>query len=219
MIYKGIKYHSTLNGVIVVQNTKNSAKEITIPPTFNGQPVIAIGDMAFYDNAELEKITLPNTIQKIGDFAFCDCKNLKTVVIQNMEAVTVGEGAFYNCLALESLDFLVALTKPSTFSGCVNLKSVMVCESIPKDTFRYCQCLKKIHWYGCKDNIFAETNDTFEQCINLQTLYLYFDLVKFSENDLVKLKDTTIYCEETSNVANLAYEGYKVVFTDYNLPF
>ena len=77
MTYKGIKYRLTQNGAKVIQNTKKNVTEIEIPATFNGHPVVEIGEMAFLDNTNLEKIILPNTIQTIGVFAFCDCRNLR----------------------------------------------------------------------------------------------------------------------------------------------
>jgi len=44
----------------------------------------------------LSAIIIPRTVTAIGDFAFSQCKNLKTVTLLN-DKVTIGRRAFMGC--------------------------------------------------------------------------------------------------------------------------
>ena len=59
-----------------------------------------IGDLAFYNCINLKSVIIPNKVKKIGDKAFAKCKSLKKVIIQeNVEFI--GEGVFSECENLE----------------------------------------------------------------------------------------------------------------------
>ena len=55
-----------------------------------------------FSEAEIESISFPVDIKKIGEKAFSDCYNMKNVVIPD-GVTTIGECAFYNCYLLEYL--------------------------------------------------------------------------------------------------------------------
>lgn len=60
-----------------------------------------IEQYAFYDNANLQRIDAPNLIN-IGNYAFQDCVLLKTIGVEDFEAVkNIGSRAFSNCVELE----------------------------------------------------------------------------------------------------------------------
>ena len=44
---------------------------------------------AAYGNEHLQKVTFPETLRSIGDFAFFGCKNLETVVFKSYYAPTL----------------------------------------------------------------------------------------------------------------------------------
>ena len=50
--------------------------EVTIP-----EGVQSIGDYAFCDCSSLTSLTLPSSLQSIGDSAFCDCSSLTSLYI------------------------------------------------------------------------------------------------------------------------------------------
>ena len=134
--------------------------------------------------------------------------------------MAVDDGVFLNCSELIKIEILLVLTGTLTFCGCSNLKCVLLANDIPYGTFKQCQNLKEIHWYGFENNnAIVKTNNFFTDCNNLRRLYLYFDFVEFDEKDLQNLKNVDIYCEDTCNAADLAFEGYGVVIVDNSLPF
>ncbi|MBO5262258.1 MAG: leucine-rich repeat protein [Clostridia bacterium] len=56
-------------------------KEYTIPESYKGLPVKEIGKQAFHLCRQLETVTVPNTIEKIGEGAFLKCYNIKKIVL------------------------------------------------------------------------------------------------------------------------------------------
>lgn len=52
----------------------------------------------------LRRITLPNTVYEIGEYAFKNCAGLKSVEIPNsLELGIISEGMFYGCTSLETI--------------------------------------------------------------------------------------------------------------------
>lgn len=71
-------------------------KEIKIPKTLGGLPVISIGDHAFEDCDKLENITIPDSVTTIGDYAFYDCDGLNGKYEWN-NIQSIGNYAFAKC--------------------------------------------------------------------------------------------------------------------------
>ncbi len=77
--------------VKITKYTGGAASELTIPEKIKGYPVVAIGEEAFM-NAELYKINLPSSLERIEDFAFW---NTAISVITIPKTVShIGIGAF-----------------------------------------------------------------------------------------------------------------------------
>lgn len=75
---------------------------VSISDEENGRPVSAIGDYGFYNQQQIEKIILPQSLEKIGSHAFFNCKNLKELTLFGNH-LTIGDGAFKNCRSLEKI--------------------------------------------------------------------------------------------------------------------
>ena len=67
---------------------------LTVP---NGTVEILDGEYAFRE--EIVEVCLPESIRKIGRFAFLECVNLKKINLPK-NLTEIGEGAFCNCLSL-----------------------------------------------------------------------------------------------------------------------
>jgi hypothetical protein len=102
-----ISIRAVLNNAYGVSKGKTTAKNITIPSTFNNLPVTSIKDNGFSGYANLETITVPNTVKSIGNNAFSGCNDLNTVNYNGTEkeynSIKVGNGndrfknAEHNC--------------------------------------------------------------------------------------------------------------------------
>lgn len=106
--------------------------------------VTGIGNGAFKDNTFLESISLPPTIQYIGDNAFSGCTQLKQTNSRAWEDLqTIGASAFYGCSTLDSIyipDGVQNIGK-SAFMECSKLTYVRLPEglrAIPNECFRRC---------------------------------------------------------------------------------
>ena len=98
--------------------------EVSVPST-----VTKIHPRAFLNCGKITSVSFASNsaLTAIGDFAFYNCKSIKNVVLPS-GVVSVGEGAFCNALALESLTLSKSLASfdVSTLDGCASLKTVFV---------------------------------------------------------------------------------------------
>ena len=155
------------NSVEVAGCTGKVPKNVTIPSTVSngGKTYIveSIGKYAFYQSS-LESINLPIGLERIEEYAFFDCKSLKSVVLPNT-IKSIGKSAFSQS-SLESIELPIGLERieEHTFSFCKSLKSVVLpntIKSIGEDAFHYTSLesiklpigLERIEqeaFYGCK---------------------------------------------------------------------
>lgn len=102
--------------------------EVVIPDAIDGYPVVGIDACAFEDT-DIEKITLPEGVQFIGERAFAHCEKLQTVNFPSTLGI-IEEEAFEGCEELTDLDF------PR------NLKCIGDC------AFRFCDTIKSVEVPG-----------------------------------------------------------------------
>ncbi len=101
---------------IIGHSAKFNAEELVIPETISDKPVTKIVSVefsdtnrfeadksgAFYSCYTLSKVTLPDGLYEIGDYAFYGCKNLRTIEIPE-SVMHIGKSAFAMCSNLSSL--------------------------------------------------------------------------------------------------------------------
>ena len=148
----GVKY--TSNGRILVSAPKN----LTSYRVREGTTIIA--EDAFLCCYELQKISLPESLQVIGPSAFACCLKLCEVCMPN-SIFSVGKEAFLGCSSLENVTLSDSMLKISeeTFLDCEKLKSI----SLPQS----------IMYIGDR---------AFERCTGLENVSLPNNLVYIGEN-------------------------------------
>lgn len=101
-------------------------KSVSVPDT-----VEVIGEGAFEDNLNIELVVVPNSVKRIEPYAFWGCENLDTVVL-GKGMTEIGDFSFAGCTGLEQMTIpeTVSTIGIGAFSGCVNLKNI----SIPAET-------------------------------------------------------------------------------------
>ncbi len=148
---------------------------ISIPTSISYQGidylVTAIDKGTFVACPNIERITLPDSLKTIGDFAFADCKRLKNIQFP-YSLDSIGNSAFLRCTALEAVAFPAQISKlsPGTFSRCENLKYVNLnnISTIGRWAFHNCLQLKQVAGSEIEDI----EDHAFGNCKRLTTIDL-----------------------------------------------
>lgn len=101
---------------------RGTAKDVSIPDT-----VEIIGENAFEENTNIESLVIPNSVKEIEAYAFWGCENLETVSLGS-GLTEIGDYVFTNCKGLKKM------TIPSTiksigiysFADCVNMTDINI---------------------------------------------------------------------------------------------
>lgn len=88
--YNGFTYYTYFNEEnnhteAVIQGYRGSDSDVVIPNSIDGFVVTAISMYAFSGRSDLASITIPSTIQSIGEDAFLECDGLKKVYVSSIE--------------------------------------------------------------------------------------------------------------------------------------
>ncbi len=148
------------DGGVIITGYKGKRTEVIVPEKIGSLIVREIGDQAFSTEKprlrteqiglrqNITKITLPETVEAIGNRAFSGCTHLKDINIP--EGVRkIGDYAFYSCQNLERIKLPSALRELGTwaFTACIRLASIELpegLEEIGEETFDVCENLKTV---------------------------------------------------------------------------
>lgn len=92
-----------------------------------------IGEGAFAGSS-ISKITIPEGVTSLGDYAFYGCQNLTEVSLP-ASLGSIGKGAFGNCISLQSINFAqtgLETVPDRTFAGAVQLAEIILPSDIKK---------------------------------------------------------------------------------------
>ncbi len=97
-------YTYTVNddGTATITKYIGNDAEVTIPEKIDGYTVTTIGDHSFSFNKVIQKVTFPDSVEKIVGAAFAECHSLKSVSLSKNLKV-IGRSAFINNKSLEHL--------------------------------------------------------------------------------------------------------------------
>lgn len=84
---------------IELRKYKGFKTEVEIPAYIGKQQVICIGAIAFQNNTDVTKVTIPETVQRIEDSAFVGCSKLKSVEHYGKK-LHLGSYVFRGCSSL-----------------------------------------------------------------------------------------------------------------------
>lgn len=98
----GSLYYEQMHNGIVITRFQGLGSEVQIPQCIDTLPVISIAKKAFLSKKNICKISLPDTIEEVGDWAFAYCDNLEQVELSG-HAIRFGRAVFLDCGKLKSL--------------------------------------------------------------------------------------------------------------------
>ena len=209
----GLRYIIRNNEALVISSDGITPKHLSIPEQIKGFPVTEIFQYAF-QHSIIETVSIPDSVTKIGTGAFFFSESLQGVnILYNMhkknKILVIEQLAFCACNQLST--FIVPDTildlKDRVFVDCVNLHQlsgkIRMCET---GALYNCTHLEKV--------VFADGADIKYNALgrnyNLQTIE-FRGQTTIDENILKYIiSNCKIFCTQTSNIADLAYEGYEI---------
>lgn len=152
---------------------KDKTEIIRCPQNKNNVKILnsveKIGNNAFYNCKNLTSIEIPNNVTSIGNSAFCGCENLVNIKIPD-NVISIGKEAFWWCSNLASIKIPEGVTKIEefTFDNCTNLITVEIPSSVTSiGLFAFSDCvnLSYIEIYDSVTNIHKDAFDGSENLI------------------------------------------------------
>lgn len=109
--------------------------------------VVKIANYAFSKQKKIKKVSLPDTIESIGGYAFTESSLTEIEIPSSVKEI--GEYAFDDCKDLTKVEIPDGISKLSrhVFSKCVSLESIKIPDGIkviPSSAFAGCRSLKHI---------------------------------------------------------------------------
>lgn len=202
----------------------NISTDVNIPEKaiFNGNEysVVEIGDYGFV-YGKMNAFSIPNTVTKIGKYAFSNCKNLTNLKLsESLEYI--GEQAFQSCQGLTSiiLPESVKTIEAVAFNNCNHLESVELPASITffgNDTFFSCTSITSVKYTASKP---VAGNEYMFSAYNKATLFMPNAKLEDIEATIPWCKFKRIFASDGSIVEDLVegddfqYEGFWYTVTD-----
>jgi hypothetical protein len=120
-------YRVSGESAIITATSPILSGNVTIPSTLDGYPVKGIEKEAFNNRTGITYVTMPDSINYIGEYAFSGCKGLKGVTIGNTLFSIYGN-AFRGCSSLEIINIPEKVTYigNQAFYDCTSLKEVSI---------------------------------------------------------------------------------------------
>ncbi|MCM1569616.1 MAG: leucine-rich repeat domain-containing protein [Roseburia sp.] len=87
---------------VVITGWSGLSSELEIPGCIAGRPVTGIGKKAFLSKKNLRQISLPDTLEEVGDWAFAYCDNLERAELPERK-LSFGKTVFLECRKLRFL--------------------------------------------------------------------------------------------------------------------
>ena len=114
-----------------LENAVNIEGELVIPSSIQGVTITSIADGTFYGCDEMTAVTVPSSVQTIGDRAFGACTSLRTANLGG-GVTRLGKDAFRYCYALTSVTMpsTLASIESYTFASCLALRSITIPGSV-----------------------------------------------------------------------------------------
>lgn len=202
-LYTEVREGDTVVGYAIRGLFSESSLDIVIPSSYKNLPVVEIMDDAFYMNDRIVSVTIPDSVKRIGNWAFEDCTALKSVDF-GKGVTEIGISAFCGCTSLTEIVLpdsvkiidesaftlcsnVTEVTLPlegalevigdGAFAGCSKIESIIMPDSVTYlgwGAFMKCTSLKLM----ALSNNLAEIDDyAFSECTSLSTLTFGTDSV------------------------------------------
>ena len=203
----------TENGGYMIYDYLLNEDAVEIPAEINGKPVTSIDQYSFYQKT-MTSVTIPDTVKKIGESAFYECKNLKNVHIP--DSVTDLEPySFGDCYALASFNIPKGITEiPAYAFEWANITSLDIPDNITKigeGAFGFC---KNVTSLTIPDSVTEIGEKAFQSWKGLKSFEVPKNVTKLSGNAFMSSGITTITVSPENPVYDSRDNCNAVIETD-----
>ena len=169
------EYDANIGGMRI---TKYIGKlpDVVIPSTLDGEPVKAVGKLAFSEGfgetaSRITSVAIPDGVVAIENSAFDWCSSLKEINIPD-SVTAIGEDAFFNCRSLTGTlivpDSVTSLGY-GAFNGCEKLNSIVIGDGV-SEIYKYTFSSCGISELTLGKNVSAIDDEAIEMCDGLTTI-------------------------------------------------
>lgn len=176
---KEINFHDNLMKIGEYAFALSNLECVKIPDT-----VMSIAEGAFNGCQAMKEIRLPEALDHLENYTFCNCQSLISVRIP-VSVTEIGSGCFEECKSLTEIILPDGLKKllPQAFNGCISLQAISLpesLESIDDGVFYNCTSLKEVL---IPDGVNQLGSLAFFGCINLTTVNIPAECELYSPNN------------------------------------
>ncbi len=99
---EGSLYYEIEGQSVRITRFQGLSSHVEVPGEIEGLPVKAIEKKAFLSKKNLRYVTLPDTVEEVGDWAFAYCNYLLEVTLPHRE-IRFGKAVFMECMELQRI--------------------------------------------------------------------------------------------------------------------
>lgn len=208
----------------VITGYKGIDNDLVIPDSIDNAVVTSIGKKAFAESNQFESITIPDSIESIGEDAFWECNGLKKVYVSSIEdwCKIKFENTFSNPINYGSKIYIdgelatdITIPKGITkicdyaFENCETITNVVIPNSvisIGNSAFSGCSNLKNISIPNSVVNI---EKGAFSSCSNLEKVEIPdgIKIIKDYTFTFCENLTTIIIPQSVKEIGNLAFDS------------
>lgn len=199
-------YSNLDDNCVMLTRYYGSDTDVIVPSEINGYRVTFLEE-TFCANKNIKSVTIPESVEAIGDSAFGGCSNLESVQIgENVKGL--GYYAFGGCTSLKEITLpqSVGYIGRRAFNSCYALEEITLpqnLEHIGEGAFYNCSALTDVTVNG---NVSRVKEETFSGCSALKS-------VNFAANCVERIdKNAFTGCKELSEISGL--DSLKELGTD-----
>lgn len=207
---EGFYKYSIYDGEACITDVDTSISgDVVIPSTLGGYKVVYIGESAFEGCINVDKITVPDTVEVIYPWAFLNCKNLKEIKL-GKNVRSIGYYAFEDCSSIKEITVPenVEFFDIQACGFCDSLETINI---LGKNT----RMSSKTYPYLVYDSAFPGCNNLKAININSENIYYCFDNGVLFSKDKSQLIWYSPYKTDSSytvpdgvkNIENYSFEG------------
>lgn len=200
-----VNSENQLKEVIIDPNIK----DVVMPDTVGPYQILNIDSTSFRNSCNIERITIPASIQTISEYAFQGCHSLKHVIFENADNIqSIGTDAFQTQQTDSGkCNHTISSDKPKlTFTGTISNSSVPFNYAMnPNSRINQgAQPISYITYYsGWPSNLTVEYMETTDDGGNVVGMSTLIDYPTFSDLE-TKFDDNNTYPYLTTDMINAA---------------